>query len=258
MTFRRKRMPTTKDSQFIQEALKMVQEAEGEGITLRIIGAVAFRIHCPKFRHLLDAMERRITDMDFAGYRKQRVTIINFFQNRGYSIDNAMLLLNERLTFRNGSGAHVDVFLDKLSMCHTIDFKNRLAQDTPTFTLADLLMEKMQIVQINEKDLKDTIVLLREHPVGEGDAETVNSEYITNDLAADWGFHYTFTTNLKKVLEFLPTYPALTDEDRKDIESKITILLDRIEATPKSARWKMRAKVGTKSKWYRDVEESYG
>ena len=80
----------------------------------------------------------------------------------------------------------VDVFFDRLDMNHIIDFKNRLELDFPTISLADLLLEKMQIVQINEKDIKDTIILLREHPVEDPDKETINANYVASLLAEDW------------------------------------------------------------------------
>ena len=221
------------------------------------MGAMAFRIHCPKFIGLLDAMNRSLTDLDFVGYGKQRSATVKMFEENGRLLDRSMLLLNERLRFRSLSGeAEVDVFLDEIKMCHTISLKDRLELDSLTIPLADLMLEKMQIVEINEKDLKDSIVLLREHTVGNGEPETIDSHYISNKLANDWGFYYTVTTNLRKILDLLPTYTALSDNDMKDVSSKTTQLIEQIEKTPKSTKWKMRAKVGTKSIWYREVDES--
>ena len=74
-------------------------------------------------------------------------------------------------------------------------------------------------------------------------------------LSKDWGFYYTVTTNLKKTDRYVDKCEGLTDDDRKDIKSKIAELLDRIEKAPKSTGWKMRASIGAKKKWYRDVEE---
>lgn len=242
---------------FVNEALKLVQEAEKRNIELRVMGAVAFRIHCPKFINIVDAMNRQLTDLDFIGYRKQRSDTIKMFKELGYALDKEMLILAERLKFHSpSSGPDIDVFLDELKMSHTIVFKDRLKLDSPTIPLIDLLLEKMQIVQINEKDIKDTIVLLREHAIGNGETETIDSEYLSKLLSNDWGFYHTVTTNLKKVVEFLPTYVALSEDDRKNVSSKVSVLLDKIESVPKSTRWKMRATVGTKRKWYEDVEEA--
>ena len=129
-------------------------------------------------------------------------------------------------------------------MNHVIDFKGRLEVDYPTIPLADLLLEKLQIVHINEKDIKDSILLLLEHDVGEGDKETINMKRITKIMAEDWGFYYTSTTNLKKIGTFLPKYTNLTDEQRLAITSKIEKLLQGIENEPKKLGWKVRARVG--------------
>lgn len=126
--------------------------------------------------------------------------------------------------------------------------------DFPTITPSDLLLEKMQIVQITEKDLKDTMILLREHEIKEHENDVINTKYIAKLLSNDWGFYYTVTTNLKKTKEFLNFFDALTDEDKNIISEKIDKLLDYIEREPKSLKWKARAKIGTRKKWYREVE----
>jgi len=153
------------------------------------------------------------------------------------------------------NGVHVDIFFNGLEMNHDVPFKDRLDIDPVTISLADMLLEKMQIVHINEKDIVDTIMLLREHEVGGPTPETIDSTYISKLMSSDWGFYYTFTTNLKKVQDSLPKYQELSDEDRKDVTAKIEKLRKIIEDQPKSMGWKVRAKVGPKSKWYRDVEE---
>lgn len=248
---------------FVEYAKKIVKEAQDKGIILRIMGALAIRLHSPEFVDLHKSLkrlgEREFTDIDLMALGKQRGAIKNFFiKDRGYKIDRMV----ERLA---GGGRHiyhgsepkimVDVFYDKLEMCHTIDFRKRLGIDSPTIPLADILLAKMQIVKITEKDIKDTIVLLRAHEVGESDEEEVNAKYIARLLSRDWGFYYTFTTNLKRVEQLLPKYEVVSGEDRKIISSRIEKMLECIEKEPKSLGWNLRAKVGTKKKWYREVEE---
>jgi hypothetical protein len=240
----------------IDEALRIVDEAEDRNITLRVMGAVAFRIHCPKFSYLLDNMNRQLSDIDYAGYSKQKMDTIKMFTQLGYALDSAVLLLGRRLRFYGNSRPVVDVFLDELAMCHTIDFRSRLDRDKPTIPLADLLLEKMQIVRLTEKDMKDAIVLLREHAVGSGEQEMINAAYIAKILANDWGFYYTVTTNLRKVLEAVPSQASLSEADVKDVSSKVDAFLEAIESAGKTLKWKMRARVGPKQKWYTDVDES--
>jgi hypothetical protein len=113
----------------------------------------------------------------------------------------------------------------------------------------------MQIAQINEKDLIDTIMLLREHTIGENDQETINAGIICSLLGNDWGFWRTVTGNLKLTGEYLDQYPQLTAEDRHIVRERIADLLKRIDAAPKTPRWKLRSRVGERVKWYKDVEE---
>jgi hypothetical protein len=42
---------------------------------------------------------------------------------------------------------------------HVVKFQNRLHVDSPTIPLAELALEKLQIVHLNEKDVKDMLML---------------------------------------------------------------------------------------------------
>ncbi|MGW8251471.1 MAG: hypothetical protein ACWGO1_12575, partial [Anaerolineales bacterium] len=152
-------------------------------------------------------------------------------------------------------GRHIDIFFDKLDFSHVIPLKGRLEAEQLTLPLAELLLEKMQIAQINEKDLIDTIMLLREHPIGQSDDETINCQVVCGLLANDWGFWRTVTGNLKLTYEYLDRYDQLSAEDKKVVRQRIEELHRRIDETQKSARWRLRAKVGERVKWYKDVEE---
>ena len=113
----------------------------------------------------------------------------------------------------------------------------------------------MQIVKIAEKDLKDTLILINEHSFGSGDNETINSDRLCRLLSEDWGFYYTFTTNLKLVGRFCRSLDILEPNDLSRIESRIDSILRNIEETPKSYKWKMRSKMGTRKLWYNEIEE---
>ena len=111
------------------------------------------------------------------------------------------------------------------------------------------------MVKINEKDIKDVIILLRAHEIGTDDKDQINREAVGSRLLSDWGFHYTATTNLKKIKDALRQYSALGDGDIKVVEDRLNDLLDYLENEPKSMKWKMRALVGTKMQWYNEVDE---
>jgi len=244
-------------SDFNEEALRVVNEGEKMGIILRLMGATAIMQHCPKFRHLFGALGRSLTDLDFMTYGKFRGKLEKFFTQLGYRSDRRTSYYfgeSRHRYFDDANNRVVDVFFDKLAFCHTIEFARRLELDSPTITLSDLLLEKMQIVEINEKDIKDTIIMLREHEIQDADKECVNPKYISKLLGDDWGFYHTVTTNLGKVIDLLDHFAVLGDEDKRDVGTKVDTLLRAIELEPKTMKWKMRAKVGTRKRWYTQVE----
>ncbi len=243
---------------FLDEVHRILDAAKAEGVLLRLLGALAFHIHCPKFSYMQGMLGRTFTDIDFASYRKESSRITKLFADLGYQHDpRVRALFGSRLVFddANGTGRHCDVFLDKLEFCHDVDFQDRLEVDDPTVPLAELLLEKMQIVKLNQKDAIDTIMLLREHQVGGSDDDIINADHLARLTARDWGLWRTFTINLENVGKVAQTLEKLSEEDKKDVNSKITALRARIDNEPKTRRWKIRSQIGEKRKWYRDVDE---
>ena len=114
-----------------------------------------------------------------------------------------------------GIGMHIDVFFDKLEFCHTVPWKDRLELDPETIPLAELLLQKMQIVEINEKDLIDTITLFLEFPLGDHDDETINIDRVARVCAKDWGWWRTLTMNLDKVRQMAKHYKQLSDDETR-------------------------------------------
>jgi hypothetical protein len=223
------------------------------------MGATAIRIHCPKFSKLHEKLGRDISDIDFMALSSDRDKVVEFLLKMGYQFDRRRLVIMRyfnRYIFDDPNNRRAaDVFFDRLEMCHTIDFRDRLKVDYPTIPLADLLLEKLQIVKITEKDIKDCIVLLREHDVSGGDQECINAVYISDLLSKDWGFYYTSKLNLRRIAESSKQYGALQDSDLADVASKVRLLEEQIDKAPKSMGWKMRAKIGPRQQWYRNVEE---
>lgn len=246
----------TSQHDFVSEAVRVVEEAQKHGVILRMMGATAIRHHCPAFASLHTSMGRQISDIDFVTYEKQSSKVEKLLQTLGYVIRpmSYSFIQGGRLIFENkDSGTHVDVFMDRLSMCHTIDYTTRLEVDYPTVPLAELLLQKMQIVKLSEKDVIDTTILLLEHDVGRTDKETVNLDYIAGMLAQDWGFWYTIRTNLVKVKSLLPGFQALEQQHQNRVAERIDSIVARLDDEPKSTGWKMRAGIGTKKKWYKEI-----
>jgi len=241
----------------LAEGERIINEATKRDLHLRLLGSISFQLHCPKFRQMAIKF-REIKDIDIAGYGRESNKVVAMMREIGY-VDEPMItaLFGDRRTIwdNKATGIHVDVFFDKLEMNHTIPFENRLNIDPFTISLADMWLEKMQIVQINEKDIVDTIMLMREHDVGDQSGETIDAKYIAKLLGNEWGFYYTCITNLDHVRDKLRTFQDLTDEDRAVVSDRIEKIRKIIGDQPKTMSWKLRARVGPKSKWYRDVEE---
>lgn len=247
--------------QFADAARKVAEAGKNSGIPLRILGACAIRIHSHGSKQILDQIGRAITDLDFVCSSKHEHKVPQLLISLGYRPDSeaskfyAHMYGNLRDRFKDANnGTTLDVFYDRLEMCHTIELGKRLDVDFPTISVSDLILEKMQIVKMNEKDVKDALVLFREHPITDSDGDTVNAKYLAEVLSKDWGFYYTVTTNLNKLIEFASSYKVLEDSSQA-IKEKISKLIQVIEAEAKTMKWKMRAKVGPRQKWYNDVDE---
>lgn len=243
---------------FENELRRILNAGENSGVTLRVIGSLAFQMHCPNYGFLQSALRRAYTDIDFAGYRKQAKEVKDLMSRLGYVEEREVFIVSEgdRAIFNHPTNdLHVDVFFDKLDFSHTIFWTDRLEVDKPTIPLAELLLEKMQIFQINEKDIIDTIMLLLEHPLGDSDKEVINISRVAQLLARDWGLWRTTTMNLNKVMQMIDHYPQLSQEHQDFVVAQVKKALARIEAEPKSTGWKLRARVGDRVKWYKDVDE---
>ncbi|MCX7681187.1 MAG: hypothetical protein N2508_04355 [Anaerolineae bacterium] len=246
---------------YLEEARRLIDEAQKQGLILRVMGPIALHFYFPAYVELYRRMERLgarvFTDIDYAAYGKHRGKLVAFFQSQGYSYDPRIMMLfgQTRHIYFSERIPMIDVFYDQLEMNHRVSYKGRLELHPYCVSLTDLLLQKLQIVQINEKDLKDTMLLLLAAPIGTHDREGINADYIARLLADDWGFYYTATTNLGRVKAALTGVAALSDEQRATITAQADRLLQSIEAAPKSGKWKRRAKVGARKQWYNEVSD---
>jgi hypothetical protein len=252
---------------FLEQGRKIVDEATKAKIPLRLIGGVAIRVHSIEYADFAKRLgrlgpgEQEYTDLDFMSYMKFRDNVRKFFESVGYRKRRTTLssaATQRQIYFHPDGWFYADVFFDKLLAAnHPIDFRRRLEMDSPTISLVDLLLEKLQIVSFSEKDFKDTLLLLRAHALGDGEApETIDIRYVASLLSRDWGFWYTVTTNLKGLRKAVPEMAELNEAEKSDIISKIAKLLERIENEPKTTGWKIRSTIGAKKRWYEPVETS--
>lgn len=264
------------ETEFVKEALGIVEKAQSRGVFLRILGSLAAYIRSVDRGHgdVFKSLERfgegmpLFTDLDLVAYSKQRGEINKLFtQELGFKPDaliNGMFGHKRLIYYHPQNKYHVDVFINKLEFSHDVDFgekpgSGRLELDSPTITATDIVLEKLQIHSINRKDLIDLIAIFIDHDVREEfDKNVVDGSYVAKILSAEWGFWYDATTNLNKVkllAEELSTNSKLVTEHRQIVQQRTDKLLSLITNAPKTKNWEKRAKTGTKKAWYREVEE---
>ena len=254
----------------LAEALRIVDAANERGLLLRLMGGMAVRAHAPDWTH---RTRRREVDLDFATRGKDRAAVFKLLEAEGYTPDkrhNAMFGGSQGWFVDVARRRPVDVLVDKLEMCHRIEFAGRLERSSPTLPVADLLLSKLQIVKLNKKDLLDALILLAEHPLADDDGAadsrigqgTISIPRILAHTSGDWGWWRTVTGNLDKLEAYLATSLQPEDLDvgngrtaKLDPSAQIRELRAAIDAAPKSTGWKLRARIGERKTWYQEPEE---
>ena len=196
---------------YIIQVNRIVKEANERKIRLRAMGGIGIVLHCPNQRKLLQEMNRLPSDLDFMALIRQEKQIEELFRDLGYTEKGGqgitMEIWSNRRIYEHPVFPHTDIFFDELDFCHRIDFRKRMNIDSPAVSPADLMLGKLQIFEINEKDLQDLIVVNVEHSLSKQDEpDRINAQYIADVLAQDWGFCYTAVTNLKKAQKLTQKY----------------------------------------------------
>jgi hypothetical protein len=204
-------------------------------------------------RGLPPGLTREYKDLDFATSKKSSGDLQKLLRDIGYEPHLGFNAMNgrERLLFYdNPNGRQVDVFVSSFRMCHEIPLEKRLTVDDDTVPLAELLLTKLQIIELNEKDVRDTVALLLEHEITDDD-QGVNATQVASLCADDWGLWRTISHNLEKLREQVVHY----DVDREAVSNRVSLILEHIETAPKSRSWRLRAKIGERKRWYELPEE---
>jgi hypothetical protein len=237
------------------EGERIGRAALANGLGMRLMGGVAVWVVSASVRR--PPFERPYGDFDLAVAKGDARRAATFLEAAGYVPEKLFNAIHgaTRLNFGHPDGRWpIDVVIDELRMSHRIDLRGRLAGPGPTLALADLLLTKLQVFEINAKDLGDIACLLADHEVADReDPETIDRRRITAVAAGDWGLCHTIERNLRGVTEELGR--RAPEGASHDAAAQVAVLLEAIAAVPKSVGWKARARVGERVRWYETPEE---
>jgi hypothetical protein len=236
----------------IAEAERIAAAARAARVGIKLMGGAGIHLHSPSAHRA--PLKRKYGDLDYAMPKRDRKAVLALFPALGYEANERFNLMqgDRRLYFfDNAHGRQVDVFIDSIRMSHVIDLRERLDHEGPCATPSDLLLSKLQIYEMNRKDLVDLTALLLDHPVAGGSDEAIDPDYIARLTAEDWGFYRTLQVNSAKLEETLDEL----DIDRELVRSRLAEIWEVVEAKAKPLKWRLRAQVGDRVKWYELPEE---
>ena len=260
------------------EARRIVDSGNERGVVLRLTGGLAVRHYAID----LEFAEREYSDIDLIGRKRQVVDVGEVFRDLGYveNLHISMATGNGQLQFftpgqgeADRSGAlksnlpvfaevppsdHVDVFLDAMRMDHALDFRDRLDINTYAIDPADLFLSKLQIVNLNEKDVHDTISLVKDVYMDfQPRPGVLDLQHVAEVCAADWGLFIDVMNNIDTVVDHVGDYD-LSPRDAARVRRTLELAQDMMTEQAKTLRWRLRSRIGKRVRWYAEVEEQFG
>jgi hypothetical protein len=244
------------EPEIVGQGRRLVTEAAARGLPIRLVGGVAFWILAGE--RARELFGRGYPDLDIVAQKRRSRDLRTLLEDLGYRPERTFNAMHgaSRLLYRSaGDTYQLDVFLDEFAMSHKLDLGKRLEAGELTIPAAELLLTKLQIHQLNRKDIGDILMLLTDHELADSDGPNlVNASQIQKLCSEDWGLYTTVIDNLEAVEKRIPI--MITDAALGEtVRTRIAQLTTRLEQAPKSAGWKLRATIGRRMQWYMLPEE---
>jgi hypothetical protein len=238
----------------VAEARRVVDAAREQGVTVRAVGGVAVYMLSPGLQPLLP---RPLKDIDLVAPRKQGNAVGRLLAQLDYvgeEMFNALRGSRRQLFHDPVNQRDVDVFVGEFTMCHTVPVAERLEVHPYTVPVAELLLTKLQIVELGERDERDIYTLCHQHEVGGDPGSSIDATLIARLCADDWGLWRTCRGTIERCLEDVGRY-GLEAPARERILARLEELRRRIDEEPKTSRWRRRSRLGERKRWYQEPEE---
>ena len=249
------RAPRDAEPDMVAAGRSVVAAATAQSIPVRLIGGVAIWLRASPAARA--ALGRTYPDIDLVAHKKQSRKLRAVLEEQGFEPERVFNATHgaRRLLYHGPGGWQVDIFLDTFEMSHTLDLGTRLEAEPETLAAAELLLTKLQIAEVNAKDLSDTAMLLWDHEPASADGPgLLNLAPVVARCSSDWGLYTTVTDNLAASAEMLGSLVPW-EADRARIAARIAAVTDALAAAPKSVGWQLRARVGRRKRWYELPEE---
>ncbi|WP_049985969.1 hypothetical protein [Halobellus rufus] len=238
----------------IEEAERVIEHADRRDLTVRLIGGTAINRHAETARE--EPFKRGYRDVDFVGRREEEQEMTDLMLDLGYEANERFNTMRRfRLEFFDPVNERkADYVIDRFDFCHSWGLRDRIDLDHPTVPIEDLLLSKLQIVEVSDRDVRDIVAMLVDHPVeaGSDDTEVIDPTYIAELCSSDWGLWRTVTYSLDRVREYVESNELPIDEE--SVVDRLDGIRSEIDDAPKSLRWKLRSIVGEHKQWYKRPE----
>jgi hypothetical protein len=159
----------------VAEARRIVTMTGHQTLTMRVLGGAGVALH----DHVVvpPSLVRTYGDIDVVVPAKSTRATSIALAALGYTPNerfNALHGARRMLFYDTENGRQLDVFVGVFAMCHELDLTKRLGRHRHALGAADLLLTKLQIAEINRKDVVDAVRIVLTHELddtGSDDAE---------------------------------------------------------------------------------------
>jgi hypothetical protein len=234
---------------------QIVANAQKKGVHARLLGGLALYLLAPSAQNH-PVLQRAYKDIDLVVRRKDGGKLTPILTEAGFEPDRRFNALHgeTRLLYtdHDDPGLQVDVFVGVFEQCHKLDLIVGSEHMEYTITPSQLLLTKLQIVQLNEKDVKDLITMFLDWSLGDDD-RGLNRNTLAPIFGNNWGLLTTSSDTLDQVSQNAAEY--VSDGELNLVLHHIQEFRTLMTTSPKSLKFRMREKIGRKMPWYEIPEE---
>jgi hypothetical protein len=244
----------TPSADVVAETRRIVSAIAAAGVPASVLGGAAIGLHT--HGPLPSTLVRQYADIDLVVGSGRDLDLRRLLEAHGYVADrtfNALYGHKRQLFWDRANGRQLDVFVGRFAMCHVLPLDGRLDDPSGTLRPADLLLTKLQVVELNSKDVVDALALIDQHETGlDADGDLIGLDRIASITGADWGW---FTTASDTLARLASATADLQPQRAAPIRDRIGEIRAAMESAPKSLRWRARARIGRRMPWYELPEE---